>query len=147
MRRAKIVAVVLACTLAFTGCATVGGGSPLTALLDREDIAQALTLANAVDPATDPGAPYRARCYATLLKAIPEKAAQPPAPEIKGIVSGFEVAAELVAKRRNAPNTGLVSEAVQADCGYLLDEVKRFAIRNGAKLFPGGGAVGGLIAR
>ena len=138
-------------TLLTTGCATGGLSGPDSPLSDlralvRDDVGQALTLAKA---ATDPGAIYRARCYDTLLKAIPAPKSAVAAPEAKGVVSAFELAFELAAKVRAKSDAGLVSEAVQADCGYLVDEVKRFVLRRGSKLvpIPGAGSLGGIIFR
>ena len=145
--------VLIAC-IALVGCASVGGigggedrqpFSDLRAFV-REDVGQALTLAKA---ASDPGAPYRARCYSTLLAAIPASRSTGPALDAKGLVSGFEVAVELAAKLRTKSEEGLLSEAIQADCGYLVDELKRFVLRSGAKFapIPGAGTVGGILFR
>ena len=148
MRTSLKIAVLLVVTaLAFTGCATgdATSDSPFKNLraFAREDVAHALELAW---KAPDPGAPYRARCYATLLAHLAEPdAVAMPAPEIKGLVSAFELGVEL--KTRVTDRGPLVPEAVQADCGYLKDEVLRFMVRGGAKMLPGGGAIGSVLGR
>ena len=151
--RPGLFALIACLALAAAGCASVGGGgggddrpfSDLRAFV-REDVGQALMLAKA---ASDPGAPYRTRCYTTLLAAISASRPAGPALDAKGLISGFEVAVELAAKLRTKSEEGLLSEAIQADCGYLVDELKRFVLRSGAKFapIPGAGTVGGILFR
>ena len=142
-----IIALLALIALAVGGCATASGVGLLSSgfsdvkAFARADVAQALTMASA---ATDAGAQYRARCYATLLKAIPDTAAAAPAPDVKGLVSGFERAFELAEKVKGHSSAGLVSEAVQADCGYLKDEIRRFVVSGAAKAFPGGSLIGDI---
>lgn len=145
----RTAAVVLAALL-LAGCATGGspteGASPFNDLRQfvRADVTQALVMAS---KATDPGAPYRARCFATMLTFIPEPGPAPTGPDIKGVVSGLEAAIELKAK---VSAGGLrVPEALQADCDYLKDELLRFALKSGMKLapVPGIGALGELLGR
>lgn len=129
------------------GCATAGAQSdPLAGFRDfaREDLTQALALAEA---AKDEGAPYRARCYATLLAwtSTPSPLTKLVAP--KGLMAAFELAAEIDEHVRHS--SGPIPEAVQANCGYLRDEILRFVLRTGAKLapVPGLGAAGSLLGR
>ena len=151
IKKPGLFALIACIAFAAAGCASVGGVddhqpfSDLRAFV-REDVGQALMLAKA---ASDPGAWYRARCYTTLLAAIPASRPAGPALDAKGLISGFEVAAELAAKLRTKSEEGLLSEAVQADCGYLVDELKRFVLRSGLKLapVPGVGAAGGILFR
>lgn len=134
--------LMLPAILLLTGCATVGLGgedSPFDGLKDfvRADVEQALVMAQA---ASDEGAVYRARCYATLLKQIPEQGTGVIEFPVKGLVSGMEAAIQ--AKKALDEKGPLVSEAVQADCGYILGELRRFGIRGAAKVMvPGAGAV------
>ena len=146
----RFFSIALIAALALTGCATAGGGgqdSPFNDLRQfvREDVSQALTMATA---ATDEGAPYRARCYSTLLKHILEPGPLVLEPDVKGLVSAFELAAEKIADVKGV-GLKISSEEVQANCGYLVDEVKRFVLRNGAKFVPvpGFGAVGSVLGR
>ena len=126
------------------GCATLGlsagPSDPFTDLRQfvRVDVAQALALAS---KAQDAGAPYRARCYTTLLRHLPEPGPAASAPEVKGLVSAFEIAAETVAQVRTG---GLlrVPEDLQADCGYIKDEILRAGARGWIKsIIPGGGII------
>lgn len=131
MRRLAFLSLV---AVLLTGCATAGQDGEKIDLrtIARDDIQQAYSMATNI--ATDPGAPYRARCYATLLRAIPERRPDEPRPDIKGVISAYELAAETAAKIKGAAGgEGLISEAVQADCAYIVDEVRRFAIRNAAR--------------
>ena len=143
-----VVALLTLLALALGGCASTAGprGDLSSVPSDfrsfvREDVGQAFAMASV---ATDAGAPYRARCYATLLKAIPETVAGKPAPEVKGLVSGFELAVELAEKVKAKAGSGLISEAVQADCGYIKDELRRFVVTGAAKALPGGALIGDI---
>jgi hypothetical protein len=142
----KLASIALGCLL-LTGCASVGDGK-IDAFADlasfaRTDVEHALELAQT---ATDPGAPYRARCYAALLGWLPaEGATGVVVPDIKGLVSGYEIAAELEAKARMG--SGLVPESVEAECAYVKSSLLKFALRKGAGFapVPGAGAIGGLL--
>lgn len=141
--------VVILFGLLLGGCATFGADAPEDPFANlraftRADVAQALALASA---AKDAGAPYRARCYATLLKHLPEPAPPTPPPTIKGILSGFEVAAEEIAAVRSGAMLK-VPEDIQGDCDYLKGEVLRFLGRGALKLAPAPGlGAGGLLLR
>ena len=95
------------------------------------DLQQAIGMANA---ATDPGAPYRARCYGTLLKHVSE-ITPGTGPQVIGVVSGFEKSAELDAKLAGGATT-LVPADVHADCAGLVTGVQEFLLRLGLKLHP-----------
>lgn len=147
------IVLVLIAGLGLTGCATLGlgGGGESDSLADfrsfvREDVGQALALAS---QATDTGASWRARCYKTLLEHIPAAKPERSTPEIKGLISGFEVAAETAAQIRERLDRGLIPEAVQADCGYLRGEIRRFLLRGGARFapVPGLGSLGSGVLR
>jgi hypothetical protein len=151
MRIATIIMLVLALA-PLAGCATGGGINllgedridPFADLRTfvREDVSHALALAT---QATDEGAPFRARCYSTLLAFLPEPAPVVAGPTIKGLVSGYEVAAEL---RYKVDERGqLIPEQIQADCGYIRAEILKFMLRSGAKIapVPGVGALGGVL--
>jgi hypothetical protein len=126
------------------GCAT--GGLPGVAdfrSFTRADVAHALQLA---EQASDPGAPYRARCYVALLYWLPADGAPGVSvPDVKGLVSAYEVAAELEAKARQG--SGLVPESVEAECAYVKSSLIKFAARKGAGFapVPGAGALGGML--
>lgn len=140
--------IITAALFVLTGCASIGGGGQSDPFSDlkqfvREDVGSALARAQ---KATDAGAPYRARCYVTMLKYISEQpvAGEASTPTV-GLIDAFEVAAEKIAEVR-ASGIINVPEEFQANCGYIIDEVKRFALRNAAKALPGGG-FGGLLLR
>lgn len=136
-----------ACTLLLvvaTGCASTGDKPGLSGF---EDLAQFtikdLTLAHELAlKATDEGAPFRARCYAALIEWLPPHG-ETIVPEVIGLASAYEVGAQLAARQ----STGLIPEKVQADCAYVRNELRRFALRNAAKFapIPGAGAVGTIL--
>ena len=110
----------------------------------RTDVQYAYDLAKA---ASDPSAPYRARCYATLLKYVPEgstvgQALLAP----KGLVSAYEIAAEVDAKLKSGVSA-IVPVDVHADCSVLVTDAKETALRLGLKMapLPGAGIVGGFL--
>jgi hypothetical protein len=157
MLGARIGVVVLSASL-LTGCASGGGfnlvgedsiKNPFADLKTfvRKDVSAALARAQ---KATDVGAPYRAECYVELLKHLPEQTAEAPAiaPPV-GLVDAFELAAETVATARAGDGLLKIPEGVQARCGYLGDEIRRFTLRNAGKLapIPGVGAAGGMLFR
>ena len=137
----KLVSL-LAIAVLVTGCASIGGGDQQDPFTDlrafvRTDVSSALARAT---KATDAGAPYRARCYTTMLKYLaPEASPLIAIPTPAGVVDAFEIAAEKIGE---AQTGGIIKvpEELQANCGYLKDEIRRFALRVGAKsLVPGAG--------
>lgn len=149
----RLTASLLAAfALVTAGCATAGQApSPLTqaqttvlkakqslASFTTDDLNAAITAAG---KATDAGAPYRARCYATLLKHVPDGQTVGQAlPSIKGVVSSFEVAAELDAKVQAGAGGSIVPADVHADCAVIVTSVEQFLIRVDA--LAAGSAVG-----
>ena len=80
------------------------------------------------------------RCYLTLLVYLPEERSAAPARDIKGLLSGFEVAAQ--ADHRLRDDKGLIPEVVKADCDYVKGAILRAGARLGIKaLVPGGGLI------
>lgn len=88
--------------------------------------------------AVDVGAPYRARCYVTLRQYLPDPTKQSGVSEPVGVVDAFELAAETDAKlRAGGP---LLPPEVEANCAYVIERIRKFAIRNAAKFAPVPGA-------
>lgn len=157
----RATALLLACLL-LTGCASgfnlIGEDrvqNPFENLRNfaKKDAAAAIARTEAYlktpQGRADQGAPYRLRCYKTLhahLSEAPEAA--PAVAPVAGLIDGFELAAEAV----NAQAGGgliRVPEAVKADCRYVEDEIKRYALGKGLKfaLPVGGGAAENLLRR
>jgi hypothetical protein len=134
----KMLALLLTAILAFTGCAGLQAtkaqvqgdaakGAAALASFTNADLDQAIALATA---APDAEAPYRARCYATLKKHVPDGSTVGQAlPAIKGLVSGFEVAAELDQKLRSGSKGPAIPADVHADCAVIVTSIEQFLIR------------------
>jgi hypothetical protein len=143
----KMIAVPVLAVLALAGCSASTKADVQKSLDDlgtfaRTDLQLALDLAS---KATDPLAPYRARCYGTLLKHVPDGSLEAAVPVVRGVASAFEVAAELDIKARAGGS--IITPDVEADCGWIKGEIVKFAGRVGAKAapVPGAAAVGDLL--
>jgi hypothetical protein len=111
----------------------------------QKDVQLAIDLAT---KAKDPGAPYRLRCYTTLIKYTQPAATQPIVPAAaQGLVSEYEIIAEVDAALQSQTSAPLIPLDVQADCAYVKERILRFAARVGAKVapIPGGGVLGDFL--
>ena len=141
----RILAVLVPVVL-LAGCASTQPPADVQkAVADLRSFTRAdLTAAAArADKATDAEAPYRARCYRTLLAHVPEgstvgTALAPPA----GAVDAFEIAAEADQKLR-AGTGPIVPVDVHADCAVIVTSMEQFAVRMGVRI---GGDLGGVPA-
>ncbi len=128
----KYLALIPALLLA--GCATLAadvvGLREQVDVLAREDVQAALDMAKA---ATDAEAPYRAECYTAILTHIPTGPQPSVVPNIKGVVSAFEAAAE--ADQRLRAGNDLLPQDVRARCAILVASTEKFIIRIGGKAF------------
>ena len=131
----KAIALLTITAFALSACGTTLKKLEVDlAKITGADLDQALVLAQA---ATDSGAPYRARCYATLKKHVPaDQTVGQALPAIKGRVSAYEQAAQVDAKLRSGLSA-LVPPDVHADCAVLLVDIQEFAVRLGARILPG----------
>lgn len=123
--------------LGLTGCATIQQDAATIkadlSAMTNADLDRAIAMASAANPAIDPGAVYRARCYATLKKYVPSDQAVGQALLPNGVVSTLEAAMELDARLRSGVG---VPPDVHADCAVLSVNVAEFAGRVGLKLAP-----------
>lgn len=152
MRRAvDNIGILFAATVLVSGCAIVSGTDQTPGFFDnprafvRADVTAALERNRKANPAVDPGAPYRADCYAELLRWIPDAPVVPGQPDLPvGLVDAYELAAQ---KHATVGEGGLIAipEAVKARCRYIEDELKRAALRGALKLAPIPGAGAGSI--
>ena len=78
--------------------------------------------AGLADKATDPFAPYRARCYRTVEKHVPSGETVAQAPDLKGLVTLAEVGFELKYKAQDAFAKAGIPADIVADCGFLAQE-------------------------
>lgn len=136
----------------FAGCASMGSQPPAVVQAQADVLKAKQSLASfttadlqaaidAAGKATDAGAPYRSRCYATLLKHVPTGQTVGQAlPSIKGVVSGFEAAAELDAKVQAGQGGSVIPADVHADCAVIVTSVQQFLIR--IELLAAGAAAG-----
>lgn len=133
--------VVAALGLGLSGCGTLPLPKALTDFT-ATDIDQAIVMATA---AKDQGAPYRLRCYTTLKKYVVASAGTPAPTLPKGVVSAYELAAELDASARGS--AALIPADLHADCAVISINLAEFAARVGAKFapVPGAAAIGGLL--
>jgi len=137
---------VLACALLLGGCASVSKDVAQVkadlAAFTQADLDMAIEMARV---ATDAEAPYRMRCYNTLKKYVPTAPSPAANIQVKGLISGFEKAAELDQQARGG--LAAVPQDLRADCAVLLLSTQEFALRLGAKFapVPGAAAVGGLL--
>lgn len=134
----KPLVALLALGLAVSGCTTVQADAQRVvtdfSTMTLADIDRALAMAAL---ATDPGAPYRARCYGTLRKYVPNGQTVAEALLPNGVVSTYEAAAELDARLRSG--AGIPSD-VHADCAIIAINLAEFAGRVGLKVAPIPGA-------
>lgn len=139
--------------LAMAGCASVQADAVKVvtdlSTFTQADLDQAIAMAAAASIVVDPGAPYRARCYATLKKYVPSGQTVAGALLPTGAVSLLEQGMELDARLRSG--AGIPAD-VHADCAVLVMNLAEFAGRVGLKLggaagIPGVGAAGGLLGR
>lgn len=146
MSKLRLVVLGLLAVIA-TGCASSGvlpeqpsalevGLADVEAFVDK-DLDAAIARAA---KATDPGAPFRARCYVTLKEFLPKPGDGTGVQLPVGLVDGFEAVAELDAKLQGGGP--VLPPKVQADCAYIIARMRMFAIRNAAKFAPVPGAAG-----
>lgn len=143
----RLLGFSMALLMLASGCATGAQSGPVADVAKAKQSLASFTQVDlqaaiaAAGKATDAEAPYRARCYTTLLKHVPDGQTVGQAlPSIKGAVSAFEAAAELDAKVRSGAGGSIVPADVHADCAVIVTSLEQFLIRIDA--LAAGAAVG-----